>query len=55
MLRHNFDQMGDNMGKCAETMQKQISSLLQIIIFLKDLMLPKDIKDKIKKQLEILD
>ena len=50
----NLEMMGDNMSKCAETMQKQISSILVIIIFLKDLILPKEIKEKVKKQIDIL-
>lgn len=48
-IGQNLEMMGENMNRCAETMQKQISSILIIIIFFKDLVIPKDIKDQVKK------
>jgi hypothetical protein len=53
-LGGGLEQVGNNMSRCAETMQKQLSSILKVINFFKDLILPADVKEKLKKEIEIL-
>lgn len=54
MIGESLEQMGNNMQRCAETMQKQISCIINIIQFFRDLVLPQNIKSELKNQIEIL-
>ena len=54
MIGESLEMMGGNMQRCAETMQKQISSIIKIIQFFRDLVLPNNVKSELKNQIEIL-
>lgn len=54
MIGESLEMMGSNMQRCAETMQKQISSIIKIIQFFRDLVLPNNVKSELKNQIEIL-
>jgi hypothetical protein len=47
--------MGGNMQRCAETMQNQITIIIKVITFMKDLILPQDVKERMKQEMDILE